>query len=216
MQNKKVLVTGGAGFIGSHLVEQLINLGAQVTVLDNLSTGSLDNLTTIKNHFTFIRGDITSLQDCLKACTGQEFVFHLAAKISVAESMKNPTPCYETNVLGTLHMLQACVAQNVERFIFSSSAAVYGAQENPCHETMICNPESPMAVQNCLASFYAKAFIKIMALKRYVYVILTFMANAKTQMAPMLQLLHDLKIVCLTINPLLFLVMVYKHEILLA
>jgi nucleoside-diphosphate-sugar epimerase len=153
-----VLVTGGAGFIGSHIVEKLVNLGAHVTVLDNLSTGSLDNLQNVKGHFNFIHGDINNFEDCRKACAGQKIVFHLAAKISVAESIKNPAPCYETNVVGTLHMLQACVAQNVQRFVFSSSAAVYGAQENPCHEEMVCRPESPYGTSKLLGELLCKDF----------------------------------------------------------
>lgn len=143
MKNKKVLVTGGAGFIGSHLVEKLVELGANVTVLDNLSTGSLTNLQKVSNAITFIKGDIKTLNDCLSAARDCQIIFHLAAHVSVPESLQNPKECYETNVIGTLHMLEAARQNSIKRFIFSSSAAVYGPKEELCHEESICQPESP-------------------------------------------------------------------------
>src|SRR5471030_2285598 len=98
---RPVLVTGGAGFIGSHIVERLVALQAQVTVLDNLSTGSLDNLAAIRDHITFIKGDITSLPQCIQATTGVHTIFHLAASTSVPESFNYPEKYHAINVTGT-------------------------------------------------------------------------------------------------------------------
>ncbi|MGE0207148.1 MAG: SDR family NAD(P)-dependent oxidoreductase [Candidatus Babeliales bacterium] len=158
MQNKKVLVTGGAGFIGSHVVKQLLARGAHVTVLDNLSTGSLENLQKVKHNITFLQGDIRNFQDCLQACREHSIIFHLAAKISVPESTKHPEECYDTNIIGTLHMLEAARQKNVERFIFSSSAAVYGVQEEICHENMRCMPSSPYGHSKLIGEQLCKDF----------------------------------------------------------
>lgn len=158
MKNTKILVTGGAGFIGSHLVETFVGQGAQVTILDNLSTGSLENLKTVKDNISFIQGDIKNLDECLKASSQKEIIFHLAAMISVAESMKNPQACYETNVAGTMNMLEAARQNKVKRFLLSSSAAVYGPQEKPCHEEMLCTPESPYGHSKLLGEILCKNY----------------------------------------------------------
>lgn len=138
-----VLVTGGAGFIGSHLVENLVELGAQVTVMDNLSTGSLHNLQKVRDNITFIHADINNYAACIEATRNKKVIFHLAAFVSVPESLENPELCYKTNVLGTLNLLQAAQSNGVERFIFSSSSAVYGSTDEICSETTACKPESP-------------------------------------------------------------------------
>ena len=143
--NKKVVVTGGAGFIGSHLVEALVNHNAQVIVLDNLTTGTKENLSTIFNKITFIEGDIRNSKTCLQALQGTSIVFHLAAQVSVPESVKNPRFCFETNVSGTFNLLEAAQKNNIKRFIFSSSCAVYGDQKKPCKESLTCHPTSPYA-----------------------------------------------------------------------
>lgn len=150
-EKKKVLVTGGAGFIGSHLSEKLVSYGAQLTVLDNLSTGTLSNLESILPEITFIEGDIRNRNDTDKATAQQDYTFHLAAQISVAQSIENPSMCYETNVIGTLNLLRSCVQNKCKSFIFSSSAAVYGDQGKiPCHENMICKPLSPYGTSKLL------------------------------------------------------------------
>jgi len=144
-QGKKVLVTGGAGFIGSHVVEKLVELKAHVTVLDNLSTGNKENLTQISDKITFIDGDIRNQNLCMEALEGCSVVFHLAAQVSVPESVENPRLCFETNVTGTFNLLEAARQHNIERFIFSSSCAVYGDQGKPCDESLECRPSSPYA-----------------------------------------------------------------------
>lgn len=161
-KNKKVLVTGGAGFIGSHLVDKLVELGADVTVLDNLSTGSLENLRKSQNKINFINGDITNYKVCINACENQEIIFHLAAMVSVPESIENPILCYTINVNGTINLLEAAKNQDVKKFIFSSSSAVYGATEGINKETDECNPISPYGLSKLIGenycSYYAKFF----------------------------------------------------------
>lgn len=137
-----VLVTGGAGFIGSHIIEQLLALGAYVTVLDNLTTGSLENIAPFKDAITFIHGDINDLSACVQAAQNKKVIFHLAAQVSVPESMQNPHACHATNVMGTTNVLEAARLCAVERVIFSSSSAVYGVQEGPCSESTPCAPTS--------------------------------------------------------------------------
>lgn len=142
-KNKRVLITGGAGFIGSHVAEQLHKYGAHVTILDNLSTGSRDNIVAFKDDITFIEGSITNLHTCLEATRDVEYVFHLAAFVSVPQSKIEPDVCNEINVTGTRNMLEASLQNNVRKFVFSSSSAVYGNQQGVCDEQSACNPTSP-------------------------------------------------------------------------
>ncbi len=142
-KNLPVLVTGGAGFIGSYIVEELVAQGAYVTVLDNLSTGSVANIAPVLDKITFINNSITNMDACLKATENTQIVFHLAAFTSVAGSIANPGECHATNIVGLLNVLEACRLNHVDRFIFSSSAAVYGNQALACHEQLPCKPESP-------------------------------------------------------------------------
>lgn len=156
--NKKVLITGGAGFIGSHLAEQLVLHGAQVTILDNFSTGSYTNLAAVKDNLAIIEGSITDTPTCLAAADQQEIIFHCAALVSVPASFEHPQECYHTNVQGTFTMLEAARQQGVRRFIFSSSAAVYGAQEKPCQETMPCTPRSPYGFSKAMGELLCKQY----------------------------------------------------------
>jgi nucleoside-diphosphate-sugar epimerase len=142
-QNKKVLVTGGCGFIGSHLVETLVNYGALVTILDDLSTGSLENIATYRDKVTFIQGSVTDKEICRQAIADNTHVFHLAAFISVPQSLEDPTTCHAINIDGTFNMLEASKNAHVQRFVFSSSSAVYGTPEGRCSELAPCRPESP-------------------------------------------------------------------------
>lgn len=142
-EDRPILITGGAGFIGSHLAERAVALGARVTILDNFSTGSYEHLCDIASAVTIIEGDIVDAQQCHQAARGQKTIFHCAAMASVPLSCSEPYRCTQINVIGTANMLDAAAQHNVENFVFSSSAAVYGAREDICTETDPCNPISP-------------------------------------------------------------------------
>lgn len=157
-KDKRVLVTGGAGFIGSHLVHKLVQLGARVTVLDNLSTGTLNNLTSVLHSIHFIQGDICDTELCLQATHNQEFIFHLAAIASVPRSIQDPEECYEVNVQGTKNLLNAANANHVMHFVFSSSSAVYGNQATDCKESMNPNPQSPYAESKLIGETLCKKY----------------------------------------------------------
>ena len=160
-----VLVTGGCGFIGSHLVEKLVNLGANVTILDNLSTGTKKNIATVQDSITFIQGDITHFETCLAAAKNKKIVFHLAAFVSVPASTENPQQCHDTNILGTQNILEAARINNVNRFIFSSTCAVYGESLLPCTEHSIPDPISPYGFSKLIGEIYCKEYAKIFDLE---------------------------------------------------
>lgn len=144
-KDKQVLVTGGAGFIGSHLVEKLVELGARVTVFDNFSTGSLNNLRAVLPFITVSFGDVRSAYSIQRATQHKDIVFHLAAFISVPLSIEQPELCHATNVLGTRNVLEGCKENNVVTFIFASSCAVYGNTNTANFEDDPVNPTTPYA-----------------------------------------------------------------------
>ena len=157
------LVTGGAGFIGSHIVQELVRQGQQVTVLDNLSGGKVDNLSTVKDKITFVEGDICDYSDMIDACSGVDYVLHHAALISVAESMEKPQETAEINVQGTVNVLEAARHCGVKRVVFASSAAVYGTRpELPYTENTPIDCQSPYAWSKQagaeLCQLYTKAY----------------------------------------------------------
>ncbi len=137
------LVTGGAGFIGSHLARALVSRGDRVTVLDDLSTGSRDNLAGADARL--IEGDVQDPEAVAAAMRDVELVFHHAALISVAESMQDPPTCYQTNLAGSVNVLWAAHQAGVRRVVLASSAAVYGEAEGPVGEAGPLNPISPYA-----------------------------------------------------------------------
>ncbi len=153
MQDKKILVTGGAGFIGSHLVERL-SAANDVTVLDDLSTGSLRNLEGAKEEVRLHRASILQPKQLAKVLEGQDLVYHLAAKTSVPESVAKPEEYWRTNVEGTLNVLKAAADAKVTRVVFVSSAAVYGTSEVvPKVESMRPEPASPYATTKMVGEF---------------------------------------------------------------
>ena len=164
-KNLPVLVTGGAGFIGSHLVENLVALGADVTVLDNLSTGKPENIKNLKQKIKFINGDIRDLKTCFDATKNKKIIFHLAAFVSVPESMNNPQECNDINVMGTFNLLESARLNNAERFIFSSSSAVYGNKSGICTENESCNPTSVYGLSKLLGEIYCKNYYEFFGLK---------------------------------------------------
>jgi nucleoside-diphosphate-sugar epimerase len=156
--NTPVLVTGGCGFIGSHLVEKLVELGARVTILDNLSSGSLENIKNVQDSVTIIQKDIADFDACLESTRDQSVVFHLAAFISVPQSIKEPDVCHRTNVDGTFNMLEAARRNGVDSFVFSSSAAVYGPHEGICSENTPIAPTSPYGFSKYIGEQYCHQY----------------------------------------------------------
>ncbi|MHB8734318.1 MAG: SDR family oxidoreductase [Terriglobales bacterium] len=152
------LVTGGAGFIGSHLVRALLAQGQRVRVLDNFSTGHPDNLAGLTD-VDVLEGSICVPQDCAQACRGVTRVFHEAAIPSVARSVEEPLESHEAGATGTLNMLLAARAAGVQRFIYASSSSVYGRNPVlPKHEEMCIAPVSPYAVAKLAGEQYCRAF----------------------------------------------------------
>jgi len=161
LENKKILVTGGAGFIGSNLCEELLNLGAKVTCLDNFSTGRKENLEAFHNNpdFTLLEGDIRDLETCRKACENQDFVLHEAALGSVPRSINDPITSNDVNVSGFLNMLVAAKENNVKRFVYAASSSTYGDSEAlPKVEDKIGKPLSPYAITKYVNELYADVF----------------------------------------------------------
>jgi nucleoside-diphosphate-sugar epimerase len=140
---KRVLVTGGAGFIGSHLVRRLADDGAEVVVLDNLSGGSAANLEGA--NCRLIEDDILNQPAVQLAAEGADLVFHLAAMVSVPQSIQDPVACYDTNLMGSLNVLRAANRAGVRRVVLSSSCAVYGEQVGSISESAPTSPMSPYA-----------------------------------------------------------------------
>ena len=157
---KKVLVTGGAGFIGSHLVEKLVSYGAHVTVLDNFSSGNLVNIKSVISSVNLLYADVRSTYSCLKAAMHQDVVFHLASFVSVPESIKHPELCSNINVNGTRNILEACVKNDVKTLVFSSSSAIYGNKEGICSEDDTPNPQSPYAYSKWEAENLVREYTK--------------------------------------------------------
>ena len=131
LSKKKILVTGGAGFIGSNLCEELLHLGNKVVCLENFATGKRENIKEFLNNpnFTLIEGDIRKLEDCLKATKGVDYVLHQAALGSVPRSIKDPITSNEVNVSGFLNMLVASRDNGVQRFVYAASSSTYGDSE---------------------------------------------------------------------------------------
>jgi UDP-glucose 4-epimerase len=139
------LVTGGAGFIGSHLVEALIFSGQKVRVLDNLSSGSLENLKKIKNKIELIPGDIRDWELVKKSAQDCSFIFHLAGMASVPQSQLEPDLCLEVNGQGTLNIFKAAALVGVKKLIYASSSAIYGDLPSPHGELILPRPNTPYA-----------------------------------------------------------------------
>jgi UDP-glucose 4-epimerase len=164
--NQVALVTGGAGFIGSHIVDALLDQGMRVRVLDNLSTGTLDNLCHRRGEIEFIEGDLRDKDACYRACQGVEMVFHQAALPSVPRSIADPITSNAVNVDGTLQMLMAARDQGAQRFVFASSSSVYGnTQVSPKHEGLTPCPLSPYAINKLTGEHYCKVFHSLYGLE---------------------------------------------------
>ena len=157
METLRVLVTGGTGFIGSHLVKALVKAGHQVRVLDNLSTGSIENLTDVLDAIEFVRGDVRDYGIVESVIRGVDAVVHLAALIDVAESVEKPDLYFDVNVRGTYNVVKA--SKNVSTFVFASSSAVYGEPiRMPIPEDHPLIPKSPYAASKVSGEAFVQAF----------------------------------------------------------
>ncbi|MEA3488871.1 MAG: SDR family oxidoreductase [Candidatus Omnitrophota bacterium] len=162
----KYLVTGGAGFIGSNIVEELVNRGADIRVLDDLSTGKEEHLAPFMDSIEFRKGDIRDENDMGEALKDVDFVIHQAALRSVARSVEAPVATNDVNVNGTLNLLLRAKAQGVKRVVYASSSSVYGdCKEFPQMETFAPNPISPYAVSKLAAEQYCRMFSYTMGLE---------------------------------------------------
>ena len=186
-----ILVTGGAGFIGSHLVEALLRQRRKVRILDDLRTGTIENLQeatgtrvpsleglakgsrimTLEDRVEFLWGDISDGEACRQACQGVSYVFHLAALGSVQRSVEDPLSTHQANATGTLNMLQAAKEQGVKRFIYASSSSVYGnvssdpEEVRAKEESLPPHPESPYAATKLMGEFYCRIFSHLFGLE---------------------------------------------------
>jgi UDP-N-acetylglucosamine 4-epimerase len=161
LKNKRILVTGGAGFIGSNLCEYLVECGSEVRCLDNFSTGYKHNIEELleKDNFTLIEGDIRNLEICQEACAGVDFILHQAALGSVPRSIEDPITSNEVNVGGFLNMLVAARDNKVKRFVYAASSSTYGDSVNlPKVEAIIGKPLSPYAITKYVNELYADNF----------------------------------------------------------
>jgi UDP-glucose 4-epimerase len=167
MKRTKTIVTGGAGFIGSHIAEELANKGYYVIIIDDLSTGKLANIEPYlkKGAVEFVRGSITDLNLLLKLFKGVTYVFHQAALASVPRSVKDPIATHGVNVTGTLNVLVAARDNGVKKVIYASSSSVYGDTPTlPKKEDLPPCPQSPYAVSKLAGEYYCQAFYRVYGL----------------------------------------------------
>jgi len=166
LKDKKVLVTGGAGFIGSHIVDKLLDLEAKVTVLDNLVTGNLENIKPNLDKVKFIQKDLTDDKALEEALGGVEFVSHQAALRSVPKSMEEPLEYHRVNACGTLNLFKKAKEKGVKRIVLASSSSVYGERANfPEKEDDRLEPISPYAVTKLIGEYYGNIFSKLGSLE---------------------------------------------------
>jgi UDP-glucose 4-epimerase len=159
------LVTGGAGFIGSHLVEALLGEGFRVRVVDNLVTGHLSNLVHLKGRYDWIEGSVADLAVCRRAAEGVDYVFHQAAIPSVPRSVSEPLSSHESGPTATINMLEAARLAGVRRFMFAASSSAYGDTiELPKHEEMLPKPLSPYAAGKLAGEHYVRVYAETMGL----------------------------------------------------
>ena len=157
----KFLITGIAGFIGSTLAHRLVEEGHEVSGIDNLSTGNLENLEDIRSAIRFEETDLRDAEGVRAACQGIEFILHQGAMASVPRSVKDPLTSHESNINGTLNLLLAARDAGVRRIVYAASSSAYGDQPTqPKHEEMLPRPLSPYAVQKLTCEYYIQSFYK--------------------------------------------------------
>ena len=162
----RYLVTGGAGFIGSSIVDELVRRGHHVVVLDDLSTGSETNLASVRSRIDFRTGSIIDLAAVQSACKGADYVIHLAARTSVPKSVADPIETNKVNIDGTLNVLVAARDAKVKRFVYAASSSAYGETSTlPKIETMAPEPISPYGVTKYVGELYAQVFGRVYGLE---------------------------------------------------
>jgi len=162
----RYLVTGGAGFIGSNMVDELVRRGQEVTVLDDFSSGKEANLSSVHGKIRLIRGSICDFEAAREACNGVDYVLHLAARTSVPRSVKDPIETNHINVGGTLNVLVAARDAKVRRIVFAASSSAYGeTTTQPKTETMPAEPISPYGVTKLAGELYAQVFGRVYGLE---------------------------------------------------
>lgn len=159
MARSNILVTGGAGFIGSHLASRFTELGHAVRVFDNFLTGKRDNIAHLSTKIDLVEGDLRHAEECQRACHGMDVVFHIAALPSVPVSLERPVESHECTATGTLNLLLAARANKCKRVIYAGSSSCYGNTEvSPKHEALTPAPLSPYAAQKLLGEHYMRVF----------------------------------------------------------
>jgi len=162
MLTSKFLITGGAGFIGSNIADELLRQGAKVVILDNFLTGFRENLEEIRGDFEFIEGDLNDERKLKQAVAGVETVFHQAALPSVPRSVENPQETHQACVNGTFNLLLRAKENNVRRVIYAASSSAYGDQKTlPKVETMLPEPLSPYAAAKLMGEYYCQVFSRV-------------------------------------------------------
>lgn len=162
----KYLITGGAGFIGSNITKKLLETGEEVRILDNLSTGNINNLNQFLDKVEFINGDFSDIEIARQSVKGVDFVLHHGAIPSVQRSIDNPIETNNVNISGTLNMLIACRDEGVKKFIYAASSSAYGDSPTmPKEESMMVSPKSPYAIQKLTGEYYCQIFNKIYGLE---------------------------------------------------
>jgi UDP-glucose 4-epimerase len=160
------LVTGGAGFIGSHIAEMLVKEGERVRILDNFSTGKRENLSAFRDHVEVLEGDLENPEECARAVQGVEYIFHEGALPSVPVSVKDPMRTNQSNITGTLNLLVAARDAGVRRLVYAASSAVYGDDPAlPKKEDMMPHPLSPYAIQKYVGELYCRNFFDLYGLE---------------------------------------------------
>ncbi|MCE5229701.1 SDR family oxidoreductase [bacterium] len=160
------LVTGGGGFIGSNIVEELLKQGHSVRVLDNFETGKRENLAQFKGKIDLIEGDLRSADDCRRACADMDYILHQGAYPSVQRSVEEPVMTSETNVMGTINILKAAVDAKIKRVVYAASSSAYGDQPKPVKdETLLPAPLSPYASAKLASEYFCQCFWHSMKLE---------------------------------------------------
>ena len=163
---KRALVTGGCGFIGSHLVEKLIKLNYEVIIIDNLSTGRLENINNFKNKCKFYKVDITNIKQIDKHFKNVDVVFHCAALADIVPSIQNPENYYNSNVTGSLNVISSCIKHKVKKIIYTASSSCYGISKKiPTKEKEKINPEYPYALTKYLGEQIILHWSKVYKIK---------------------------------------------------